>query len=62
LHEGLRFAGQYEPELSEVNVHSSPNAVDAYERLGFQATGPQKLEHGISFIPMRLRTEKVDSG
>jgi hypothetical protein len=44
-------------------VHSSPNAVDAYERLGFKAVGPEKLENGIYFIPMRiiLRMSWIDN-
>lgn len=33
-------------------VNSSPYAVPAYERLGFRATGPQRSEHGLDFVPM----------
>ena len=62
LQEALTIARRYEPGLSEVDVHSSPNAVDAYERLGFQAVGPEELENGISFIPMRMRMENVEDG
>ncbi len=58
----LTIARQYDPVLSEVDMHSSPNAVDAYERLGFQAVGPDKREHGICFIPMKMRIENVDDG
>lgn len=42
------------PELKEVTVHSSPNAVPIYERLGFQATKEEQLKNGIRFIPMKL--------
>jgi len=59
LQEVLKIARRYEPELSAVDVHSSPNAVDAYERLGFKAVGPEKLENGIYFIPMRISIENV---
>jgi len=62
LQEALKIARRNEPGLSEVDVHSSPNAVNAYERLGFQAIGPEKLENGISFIPMRMRMENVEDG
>jgi len=59
LQEVLKIARRYEPELSAVDVHSSPNAVDAYERLGFKAVGPEKLVNGIYFIPMRISIENV---
>lgn len=62
LQEALVIARRYEPDLSEVDVHSSPNAVDAYERLGFQAVGPEKLENGICYVPMKMRIENVDDG
>ena len=34
-------------------VNSSPNAVPAYEHLGFHAIGSEQCVHGIRFIPMR---------
>lgn len=37
----------------EFTVNSSPNAVAAYEHLGFQAIGDEQCVHGIRFIPMR---------
>jgi GNAT superfamily N-acetyltransferase len=41
-------------------VNSSPNAVAAYQRLGFRVTGSEQCVHGIRFIPMqRLRVESV---
>ena len=39
-------------ELSEVTVNSSPNAVEAYEKLGFHVQDSDRIEHGIRFIPM----------
>jgi len=62
LHEALEMARSNKPDLSEVSVHSSPNAVDAYERLGFKAEGTEKLEHGIRYIPMRLHLRNHDDG
>lgn len=62
LQEALTIAIESEQELSEVSVHSSPNAVEAYEKLGFQPEGPEQLEHGIRFIPMKMRIKKADGG
>ena len=58
----LTIAKRYEPDLSEVDVHSSPNAVDAYKRLGFQTAGPEKLENGIYFVPMKMHIANVKDG
>jgi len=62
LMEALTIARRYEPNLSEIDVHSSPNAVDAYERLSFQTVGSKKLENGISFVPMRMRIHNSGNG
>jgi GNAT superfamily N-acetyltransferase len=37
----------------ELTVNSTPNAVAAYERLGFRATDSEQCVHGIRFIPMQ---------
>jgi len=37
----------------ELTVNSSPNAVSAYQRLGFHTTDSEQCVHGIRFIPMR---------
>ena len=34
-------------------VNSSPNAVPAYERLGFRVTGSEQCLNGIRFVPMQ---------
>jgi GNAT superfamily N-acetyltransferase len=39
----------------EFTVNSSPNAVSAYEHLGFHAIGTEQCVRGIRFIPMRKR-------
>lgn len=49
-------------DLHEVSVHSSPNAVKAYEKLGFKAIGQEQLENGIRFVPMRLNIMADDDG
>lgn len=37
----------------EFTISSSPNAVSAYERLGFRITGSEQCIHGIRFVPMQ---------
>ena len=37
----------------EFTVSSSPNAVSAYECLGFRVTGSEQCVHGIRFVPMQ---------
>lgn len=37
----------------EFTVNSSPNAVSAYERLGFRVTAQEQCIHGIRFVPMQ---------
>ena len=41
----------YKP--SAITVNSSPYALEAYKRLGFTETAPEKTENGIRFIPMK---------
>jgi GNAT superfamily N-acetyltransferase len=40
------------PRLAAMTVNSSPNAVAAYERMGFKRLGRRRTKNGISFIPM----------
>jgi GNAT superfamily N-acetyltransferase len=42
------------PDLRQVTVHASPNAVSAYERLGFAATAAEQEADGILYTPMTL--------
>lgn len=39
---------------AEMLVHAAPYALDVYSRFGFTPTGPEVLENGIRYIPMRL--------
>ena len=41
--------------FSEMSVNSSPNAVEAYGKLGFEVDDQEQLKNGIRYIPMRLR-------
>ena len=53
------LAGDTDGELS---VSSSPNAVSAYERLGFRVTGSEQCVHGIRFVPMQRFSANETSG
>ena len=48
----LTICQQHRPTLRTIDVHSSPNAVPAYQRLGFQERGPERVEDGIRFVRM----------
>ncbi len=48
-------------DLKTVTVNSSPNAVPAYQRLGFQLLGPEQTVNGIRFVPMALSIPAGDS-
>lgn len=39
---------------AELTVHSAPGAVEAYERYGFRATGPETVVGGVRHVPMVL--------
>ena len=62
LAEALKICRRNRPGLSEVTVNSLPNAVEAYEVLGFHAKGPEEEERGIRFIPMKLVLRMGDEG
>ncbi len=40
--------------IERITVNSSPNSVDAYERLGFRVTAEEKTRNGIRHRPMAL--------
>ena len=42
-----------DPQLRKVTVNSSPNALGAYARMGFAATGGEQNINGVRFIPMK---------
>ena len=51
----LTISRHERPGLETVDVHSSPNAVPAYESLGFRVERPEQVESGIRFVPMVLQ-------
>jgi len=42
------------PDADAMTVHSAPEAVEAYRRLGFRPTDAEQLVNGIRFVPMAL--------
>lgn len=46
------------PELTEITVNSSPNAVSAYRALGFMERDEEKTVNGIRFVKMSLEVNK----
>jgi len=42
------------PGIRRITVNSSPNAFEAYQKIGFRGTENEKIKHGIRFIPMEL--------
>jgi GNAT superfamily N-acetyltransferase len=62
LREALRLIRENRPAMDAVSVHSSPNAVAAYEKLGFRAQEPEKVTRGIRYVPMILSLRRDDDG
>ena len=60
LDEALQSIRTHHPEVGEVTVNSSPNAVAAYKRFGFHVTGEYQVKNGIGFVPMSLALESTD--
>jgi GNAT superfamily N-acetyltransferase len=50
----IEMCRQKRPDLTAVDVNSSPNSVGVYKRLGFVPVGLQKTVNGITFVPMVL--------
>ena len=55
VQEAIAYRRTHNLETRQIAVHSSPNSVAAYERLGFHKTGEQQEANGIRFIPMARR-------
>lgn len=55
LRRALEICRSDDPDLCEITVNSSPNAVGAYERMGFETTGSEQTINGIRATPMSLR-------
>jgi predicted GNAT family N-acyltransferase len=58
VEEALRLINKHQPEIQEVTVNSSPNAVEAYRHFGFEPVGEYQVKNGIGFVPMKLILDK----
>ena len=56
---GLELCRQHKPDLKQLTVYASPNAVPAYERFGFHTTQPEQTRNGIRFVPMALDVQSA---
>jgi Predicted acyltransferase len=54
LSQAIQLCQRHSPKTHQLTVKSSPNAVNAYVRMGFTATGPERCERGIRCVPMEL--------
>jgi GNAT superfamily N-acetyltransferase len=54
----LEISLKRSPELQEVSVNSSPNAIQIYERMGFRQKGYEQVNNGIRFTQMVLELPK----
>ena len=62
VEQGLAICRESDPGVEEVRVHSSRYAVPIYRALGFEAEGPERTEHGITYLPMVFRFKAGDQG
>ena len=61
LNEALKRCKSNNHNLEKLTVNSSPNAVTAYERMGFKATCEEQLTKVICYVPMVLDLVKGDA-
>ena len=47
------------PGLQKITVHATPNAVQAYEKMGFVADDAEQCVNGIKYVPMSLQARLV---
>lgn len=55
LGKALEICKGKKPNLTEITVNSSPNAVRIYRRMGFETTGNEQDIKGVRSTPMRLK-------
>ena len=53
----LRQARATRPDLERVTTNSTRYGVEAYEKLGFRQTGPERSVNGILFVPLAMRLD-----
>ena len=60
LSHAITLCQQAEPNLSAIEVHSSPWAVPVYGKLGFDTDGDEQNSHGIRYTRMIKTLEPQD--
>jgi RimJ/RimL family protein N-acetyltransferase len=43
-----------DPDVRAITLNSTPSALPFWQQMGFEATGPERVEQGIRFVPMRV--------
>jgi GNAT superfamily N-acetyltransferase len=61
LLETLKRCKNVKPDPEKITVNSSPNAVEAYRRMGFIQTSEEQLTHGIRYVSMVLGLSEGDA-
>jgi GNAT superfamily N-acetyltransferase len=61
LQRALTICRRHKPDLAQVSVNSSPNAVPIYERLGFVPWSPEQTVNGVRFVPMLLDLSELEA-
>jgi GNAT superfamily N-acetyltransferase len=62
MDEAIQLCKTHHSGIHEITVNASPNAVEAYKRFGFHATGELQVKNGIGFVPMTLPLESANPG
>jgi len=50
----VQCCGPVDEAAASIKVHASLNSVGFYRKVGFLPEGPERIEHGIRYIPMRM--------
>ncbi len=53
----IELCRKLNPDLKEITVNASPNALGAYQNIGFIPTEDETETNGIRFIPMALQID-----
>ncbi len=57
FNDAVKLAKKNNGKVKELSVNSSPNAVRAYEKLGFRTVESEKVSSGIRYVPMKMVLE-----
>ncbi|HPM13753.1 MAG TPA: GNAT family N-acetyltransferase, partial [Bacteroidales bacterium] len=61
FHESLKFCIQRDSTLDTFYVHASPFSIPIYKKMGFNETDSLQENHGIKYLPMELKINKLTS-